>query len=179
MSEPTGLVKAPKGRNKNVKRTSGSYARSRGNGGERELVLFIKSFGFNAERSQQFCGNSGDADIRTNIPNIYVECKRRKEFVGEAEIVKWLDKADDEKSINDLSVVFYREDYKPWYCYFRLDLPIGDTLLHKPVVRVLASEFMGRLVAAYSCIKCGMLRLPVTKNSLLCELCQHCEAMKE
>ena len=53
-------------------------SRAKGAAGERELSHFIKEkFGWQARRTQQFCGDSGDSDVVIEeLPGIFVECKR-------------------------------------------------------------------------------------------------------
>ena len=57
---------------------SGLKSRSKGKRGERELVKFLKSLGFeDAKRTQQHCGAAGDSDVvcPESLPNIHFECK--------------------------------------------------------------------------------------------------------
>ena len=50
-------------------------SRDKGARGERELSSKLREYGYNARRTQQFCGANGDADV-VGLPNIHIECKR-------------------------------------------------------------------------------------------------------
>ena len=50
-------------------------SKQKGKRGELELVKKLKEYGFDARRTQQYCGTEGDADIR-GLPGIHIECKR-------------------------------------------------------------------------------------------------------
>lgn len=48
----------------------------KGKVGERELAGRLREHGFEARRSQQYCGKAGDEDVKHDIPGVYLECKR-------------------------------------------------------------------------------------------------------
>ena len=49
--------------------------KNKGKRGELLLCKELKAHGYDAHRSQQFCGKAGDADI-FGLPGIHIECKR-------------------------------------------------------------------------------------------------------
>lgn len=53
-------------------------SKQKGSAGERELAEFLRDRGFEARRSQQYCGAGEDASdvICPTLPNIHFECKR-------------------------------------------------------------------------------------------------------
>lgn len=53
----------------------GKMSREKGKKGEREVASFLKSYGYDARRGQQFCGIEGDADV-IGLPGIHIEVKR-------------------------------------------------------------------------------------------------------
>ena len=63
-------------------------SREKGKRGERELAEFLRAFGYDARRGQQFSGANGDADV-VGLPGIHIECKR----VEKQAINDWLDQA--------------------------------------------------------------------------------------
>ena len=66
-------------------------SRDKGARGERELANYLRSFGFDARRGQQYSGANGDADVE-GLPGIHIECKR----VEKLDINSWLRQADDD-----------------------------------------------------------------------------------
>ena len=50
-------------------------SREKGARGERELAQFLRTYGFEARRGQQFSGANGDADVE-GLKGIHIECKR-------------------------------------------------------------------------------------------------------
>lgn len=71
----------------------------KGSRGERAAVDYLKSLGFtDARRTQQYCGDAGDADVicPESLPNVFIEVKfgrkgGREAFIGTQE---WLDAID-------------------------------------------------------------------------------------
>ena len=49
--------------------------REKGKAGERELAALFREYGFNARRTSQYCGQTGDASDVIGLPGIHVECK--------------------------------------------------------------------------------------------------------
>lgn len=50
--------------------------REKGKAGERELAALFREYGFNARRTSQYCGQTGDASDVIGLPGFHVECKR-------------------------------------------------------------------------------------------------------
>lgn len=101
-------------------------SKQKGNRGERELVTFLKDFGFQARRTQQYCGNTGDAAdvVSTSLPMIHFESKR----VQQLAIYTALEQAIEDsgkKDPNIIPVVAHRKNHKPWIAI----LPLEDLLL--------------------------------------------------
>jgi len=53
----------------------GRMSKEKGKRGEREIASFLKAYGYDARRGQQFCGIEGDADV-IGLPGIHIEVKR-------------------------------------------------------------------------------------------------------
>ena len=50
-------------------------SRDKGAAGERELANTLKEYGYKTSRGQQYCGDTGAADV-VGLPQIHIECKR-------------------------------------------------------------------------------------------------------
>jgi Holliday junction resolvase len=88
-------------------------SRRKGTVGERELASKLREFGFDVHRSQQYCGNTGEAADLVGLPGVHIECKR----VEQLNIDKAMEQAinDAEKAGNhDMPAVFHRKNGKPW-----------------------------------------------------------------
>ncbi|MAK31987.1 hypothetical protein [Acinetobacter sp.] len=72
-------------------------------------------FGCEARRSQQYCGEAGDADIITSIDGIHFEVKN----VQRLNLHAALEQADSDKKYHDLPVLLYKKNRKKWVlaCY--------------------------------------------------------------
>nr|DAS04793.1 MAG TPA: hypothetical protein [Caudoviricetes sp.] len=51
-------------------------SKQKGARGEREFASLCKEHGFDVRRTQQYCGNTGDASDCVGLPNIHIEVKR-------------------------------------------------------------------------------------------------------
>ena len=57
----------------------GKASREKGKRGEREVASFLKDYGYDARRGQQYAGINGDADV-IGLPGIHIEVKRTERF---------------------------------------------------------------------------------------------------
>ena len=88
-------------------------SRRKGKDGENELARKLREFGFDVHRSQQYCGNTGEAADLVGLPGVHIECKR----VEQLNIDKAMEQAinDAEKAgKHDMPAVFHRKNGKPW-----------------------------------------------------------------
>lgn len=83
-------------------------SKQKGKRGELELVHELKDYGFDTERSQQYCGNAGDADL-TGLEGIHIECKR----VERLNIYQAMEQARNDAK-NDIPAVFHRKNGETW-----------------------------------------------------------------
>lgn len=79
-------------------------SKQKGKRGEREVANFLKEYGFEARRGQQFCGSNGDADV-IGLPKMYIEVK----FVENLNVLKALQQAINDKPKDTYPVVFHRQ----------------------------------------------------------------------
>ena len=91
--------------------------RAKGKRGELELCHYLKTlFGWHAERSQQYSGNAGTADVLIRqLPMMFVECKRVQNLNLHEAVGKAVDQAEEK-----LPAVFHRKNNHPWLLTIRL-----------------------------------------------------------
>ena len=95
-------------------------SRTKGIRGELAFVHECKKHGYDVRRSQQYCGNTGEAMDVIGLQGIHVECKnskvlRLKEYLEQA-------KNDAEKAGKDnLPTVFYKIPRGDWVAIMPLD----------------------------------------------------------
>lgn len=53
----------------------GKSQRNKGKRGERELANYLRDYGYDCRRGQQYSGSNGDADV-VGLSGIHIECKR-------------------------------------------------------------------------------------------------------
>lgn len=56
---------------------------------ERELAAYFKKQGFDARRTAQYCGNTGDASDVVGLPGIHVEAKHQEAM----RLYEWMEQA--------------------------------------------------------------------------------------
>lgn len=67
----------------------------------------MQKHGYDCHRTQQYCGNTGDASDVVGLPGIHMECKYR-ETIGN--IYEWIDQAgNDSKKSGNIPAVFCRK----------------------------------------------------------------------
>jgi len=52
----------------------------KGKVGERELAALFREYGIEARRSKQYCGVTGEQDLKHALEGYYIECKRVKDL---------------------------------------------------------------------------------------------------
>ena len=93
-------------------------SKAKGKAGELEVAHILKDHGYDARRTAQYCGNTGDASDVIGIPGFHLEVKRAERM----ELYKWYAQAvnDSEKS-GDTPVVIHRQSRKPWLVSLSLE----------------------------------------------------------
>lgn len=94
----------------------GKLSRDKGKRGEREVAELLREHGFEARRGQQFKGTSDSPDVIHNIPNVFIEVKRRESL----SLYPVLEQAKLEAGAN-VPVVFHRRSDKPWVAIMYAD----------------------------------------------------------
>ena len=86
-------------------------SKRKGAKGELEFAKLCSEHGFPARRTQQYCGNTGDAADIVGLPGIHVEVKR----VEALNIDKAMEQAThDAEKKGDIPIVAHRKNGKKW-----------------------------------------------------------------
>lgn len=99
-------------------------SRDKGANGERELANILKEYGYKTRRGQQFCGDTGAADV-VGLPQVHIECKR----VERLNIYDAIEQAKSNAEAKDipfgecnLPAVFHRKNKREWL----VTMPLKD-----------------------------------------------------
>lgn len=84
-------------------------SREKGKRGERELASILKEYGYDARRSQQYCGINGDADV-VGLPHTHIEVKRVERLNLEDAMAQ--SKRDAKEG--EIPTVFHRKNHCEW-----------------------------------------------------------------
>lgn len=91
-------------------------SRQKGKRGELEIAHIMQEHGFDAKRSQQYCGINGDADV-VGVPYLHLEIKR----VQALNLDKAMEQSTGDAKEDEIPVVMHRKDRKPWLVTCNLD----------------------------------------------------------
>jgi len=90
---------------------TGRKSRRKGKTGEREWVLFLRSSGITAKRTQQFRGDVGSADVEVlAVPELHIEVKRRQRIDVEGAV----EQARQDGGAESVPMVAHRRDRGRW-----------------------------------------------------------------
>jgi Holliday junction resolvase len=74
---------------------------------ERSLASKFKEYGYEARRTAQYCGNTGDASDVVGLPGIHIEAKHQERM----QLYDWMDQAKrDSAGTGNLPVVFHKKN---------------------------------------------------------------------
>lgn len=105
---------------------------------ERLLASKFREQGYDARRTAQYCGNSGDAADVTGLPGIHVEAKAQEQM----RLYEWMAQAKRDAAAgggNALPAVFHKKNHAEilvtmelddWFCLFR-EWEAGHELIKK------------------------------------------------
>ena len=91
-------------------------SKNKGSVGERELANKLKEYGYSTERSVQYNGKNGQADV-IGLPHIWAEVKR----VEKLNIYNAIDQAKRDAKNGDMPTVFHRKNRCNWLVTMELD----------------------------------------------------------
>lgn len=83
--------------------------REKGKRGEREIANMLKEMGFDARRTAQYCGNTGDASDVVGIEGFHLEIKRCET----TKIPEWMRQAKSDCGGN-IPCVVHRRSKEEW-----------------------------------------------------------------
>lgn len=98
----------------------GKLSREKGKRGEREVARVLKTFGFPAWRSVQYCGSTGEAADVVGLDGFHLEVKRCELL----RIAEWLRQAERDCG-GDIPVVCHRRSNERWYATLPMDELFG------------------------------------------------------
>lgn len=73
---------------------------------EREIAADLREYGYDTRRTNQYCGNTGDASDVVGLPGIHIECKHQEQF----RIYDWMAQAIRDSKGKKLPTVFFRKN---------------------------------------------------------------------
>ncbi len=100
-------------------------SRAKGARGEREFAKFLKSFGIEARRGQQFSGSSDSPDVVHNLPDTHFEVKRTERL----SVYKAMAQATKDAG-GKLPIVAHKANGKDWLAILPMDDLIAILLAH-------------------------------------------------
>lgn len=93
-------------------------SRAKGVRYELELVRKLKEYGYDAHRTAQYCGKTGQAPDVTGLDGIHIEAKH---YANTGFSYDWMDQAVRDTKNNDIPAVFHRIDKRETVVTVRLD----------------------------------------------------------
>ena len=93
-------------------------SRQKGKRFELTVASILKAYGFEARRTNQYCGNTGEASDVVGLPGIHIECKAQEQM----RLYEWMEQAvrDAEKG-KCLPAVFHKKNRAGILVTMRLD----------------------------------------------------------
>lgn len=91
-------------------------SKQKGKRGELELARKLREYGYDARRTQQYCGVAGDADLQ-GLPGIHIECKR----VERLDLYGAMAQAEGDARAEEKPVVMHRKNNCEWLVTMSLD----------------------------------------------------------
>lgn len=74
---------------------------------ERQLASMFREHGYEARRTAQYCGNTGDASDVVGLPGIHIEAKHQERM----QLYDWMDQAKrDAVGTGNVPVVFHKKN---------------------------------------------------------------------
>lgn len=99
---------------------------------EREVAADLREYGYDTRRTNQYCGNTGDASDVVGLPGIHIECKHQEQL----RIYDWMAQAKRDAKDGELPTVFFRKNHCKTLVCMELDDWMGlynDTGISKEV----------------------------------------------
>lgn len=91
--------------------------REKGKRGELMLVRFLREHGYEARRTSQYCGQTGDASDVVGLPGLHVECK----FVERLNVRAALAQAVRDAKTGLVPTLFHKRSREEWLITMRAE----------------------------------------------------------
>ena len=85
-------------------------SKQKGKRGELEVAKILREHGYDARRTAQYCGNTGEAADVVGLDGYHIEVKRAEQI----KIYDWLHQAERDHKSGDIPVVVFRKNGEPW-----------------------------------------------------------------
>ncbi len=88
------------------------FSKDKGKRFERQVAGLFKKYGYNAHRTAQYQGNTGEAGDVEGVPGIHIECKNQEKM----HLYTWMEQSVRdayEEGTGSLPVVIHKEKRKP------------------------------------------------------------------
>lgn len=92
-------------------------SKRKGKVGELELSKVLREYGYDCRRTNQYCGNTGEASDVVGLPYIHIECKR----VERLNLDDAIKQAERDAKSDELPAVFHRKNHHKWLVTMTLD----------------------------------------------------------
>lgn len=85
---------------------------------ERKLAAIFRDYGYEARRTAQYCGNTGDASDVVGLPGLHIEAKHQERM----NLYEWVSQAKrDSEGTGQLPAVFHKKNNAEILVTMRLD----------------------------------------------------------
>ena len=105
-------------------------SKRKGAGYEREVAAVLRNHGYDARRTAQYCGNTGDASDVVGLPYVHIECKR---YANRAFDYDWIEQAKRDS---------IEASKKTGSDHYDIPIVIHRTDNHKSLVTLYLDDFM-------------------------------------
>ena len=85
-------------------------SKQKGKRGELEVARILKEHGYNARRTAQYCGNTGDAADVIGLNGFHIEVKRCET----TKIWDWIHQAERDCKAEETPLVVFRKSHEDW-----------------------------------------------------------------
>lgn len=85
-------------------------SKQKGKRGELEVARILKDHGFDARRTAQFCGNTGEAADVIGLEGYHIEVKRCET----TKIWEWIQQAERDHKAGTIPLVVFRKNGEKW-----------------------------------------------------------------
>ena len=85
-------------------------SKQNGKRGELEVAKILREHGFDARRTAQFCGNTGDAADVVGLEGFHIEVKRAET----TKIWDWIQQAERDHKADTVPLVVFRKNGETW-----------------------------------------------------------------